>query len=58
MKIEEWQKGSESELSSLQRLELHEVWLKNHHETLRKTILDKKLSNAPEKIIQGFVEID
>jgi hypothetical protein len=44
MEIKEWQKGPDSELNSLQRIILHEEWLKQIH----KEIKDEIKSNEPE----------
>lgn len=44
MEINEWQKGCDSELTSLQRIILHEEWLKQIH----KEVKDKIKFNEPE----------
>ena len=53
MEIKEWQKGPDSELTSLQRIVLHEDWLKQIH----KEVKDKIESNKPivtNTLIVGF----
>jgi hypothetical protein len=55
MKIEEWQKGNESQLSSLERLELHILWLQQLHAEIQQVLLEKKIKEFNEdKDIQGF----
>jgi hypothetical protein len=55
MKIEEWQKGNESQLSSLERLELHILWLQQLHAEIQQVVLEKKIKEFNEdKDIQGF----
>jgi hypothetical protein len=55
MKIEEWQKGNDSKLSSLERLELHILWLQQLHAEIQQVVLEKKIKEFNEdKDIQGF----
>jgi len=55
MKIEEWQKGNESHLSSLERLELHILWLQQLHAEIQQVVIEKKIKEFNEdKDIQGF----
>jgi len=55
MKIEEWQKGNESQLSSIERLELHILWLQQLHAEIQQVVLEKKIKEFNEdKDIQGF----
>jgi hypothetical protein len=55
MKIEEWQKGNESQLSTLERLELHILWLQQLHAEIQQVVLEKKIKEFNEdKDIQGF----
>lgn len=51
--MEEWQKGNNSTLTSLERVELHNKWLKQVHETIRKEIRQEKEKHE-ESTIQGF----
>lgn len=51
--MEEWQKGNNSALTSLERVELHNKWLKQVHETIRKEIRQEKEKHE-ETTIQGF----
>lgn len=55
MKIQEWQKGNESELTSLKRAELHSEWLKNLHKEIKESTSTKTEEKQPE-IILGFVD--
>ena len=50
MKIEEWQKGSESKLQPLQRIELMNQWLKS----IKEYILKKPESEKKEEFLGGF----
>jgi hypothetical protein len=55
MKIEQWQTGNESKLSSLERLELHILWLQQLHAEIQQVLLEKKIKEFNEdKDIQGF----
>ena len=52
---QEWQKGNESQLTSLERLELHILWLQQLHSEMKKVILDKRIEELEKgKDIQGF----
>jgi hypothetical protein len=53
MKQEEWQRGPDSKLNTLQRILLHEEWLKEIH----KEVKNKIESNKPivtNTLIVGF----
>jgi len=55
MKQQEWQKGNESQLSSLERLELHILWLQQLHAEIQQVVIEKKIKEFNEdKDIQGF----
>jgi hypothetical protein len=55
MEIKEWQTGNDSKLSSLERLELHILWLQQLHSEMEQIIIEKKLKEFNEdKDIQGF----
>ena len=55
MEIEEWQKGEHSILTPLQRLILHEEWLKKIHKQLRPDIEDN-ISKEDCSTIHGFID--
>lgn len=55
MKIENWQLGEESEILPLQRIELHEEWLKKIHNEIKSSTGSTK---EEEVILGGFVDID
>lgn len=54
MNIEEWQRGNDSELSSLQRIELHNIWLQEQHKEVRDMIINKLQGEVEEKEVVGF----
>jgi hypothetical protein len=55
MEIKEWQTGNDSKLSSLERLELHILWLQQLHAEIQQVLLEKKIKEFNEdKDIQGF----
>ena len=55
MEIKEWQTGNDSKLSSLERLELHILWLQQLHAEIQQVVLEKKIKEFNEdKDIQGF----
>ena len=43
MKQQDWQKGNDSKLSSLERLELHILWLQQLHAEIQQVLLEKKI---------------
>ena len=51
--MQEWQKGASSTLLSLDRVELHNKWLKNLHKLIREEIRQEKLKSE-DNTIQGF----
>jgi hypothetical protein len=52
---EQWQRGNDSNLSSLERLELHILWLQQLHAEMKQVIIEKKIKEFNEdKDIQGF----
>lgn len=53
MKQEDWQKPEDTKLTALQRVILHNEWLKKQKEDVRKIILDKKIKEQ-EHIPGGF----
>jgi hypothetical protein len=54
MKIEEWQKGNDTKMTSLQRLELHILWLEQLHAEMKAAILEKKIKEIEVNPLQGF----
>jgi hypothetical protein len=55
MEKQEWQRGNDSKLSSLERLELHILWLQQLHAEIQQVVLEKKIKEFNEdKDIQGF----
>lgn len=57
MKQEEWQKGNDSKLTSLQRLELHNIWLKTMHEEIKNQIIIKNNPDPSNEEIVGFLDL-
>jgi len=58
MKIEEWQKGNDTKMTSLQRLELHILWLEQLHAEMKQAILEKKIKEIEVNPLQGFPKDD
>jgi len=54
MKQEEWQKGEDSKLTPMERVRLHNEWLKKIHQEIKDKLI-KPTSNEPEVLI-GFVD--
>ena len=55
MKLQEFQKGNDSKLTSLERLELHILWLEQLHAEMKQAIFEKKIKEfGNENIVQGF----
>jgi hypothetical protein len=52
--LEEWQRGNESKLTSMDRLMYHQIWLKLQHEEMRQRIQSK--IKVEEKPVIGFVK--
>jgi len=51
---EPWQRGNESNMTSIDRLIHHEEWLKKQHKDVRDSIHSK--NEVEEKPVQGFVK--
>jgi hypothetical protein len=52
---EQWQLGNESQMKSLDRLELHILWLQQIHAEMKQVILEKKIKELEsDNDIQGF----
>jgi hypothetical protein len=54
MKLQEFQKGNNSKLTSMERLELHTLWLEQLHSEINQSIIENKLKNIEVIPIQGF----
>jgi hypothetical protein len=54
MKLEEFQKGNDSKMTSIERLELHILWLEQLHAEMRHAILVKKINEIESNPLQGF----
>jgi hypothetical protein len=55
MKQEQWQQGNESKMTSLDRLELHILWLEQLHAEMKQAILEKQIKEFNEdRDTQGF----
>lgn len=50
--MEEWQKGSNSKLTSEERQILHKLWLENLHKIIKEEI--KPVIVEDDKPVQGF----
>ncbi len=54
MEKQEWQKGNDSSLTSLQRLELHILWLEQLHSEMKQAILERRIKEIEVNPLQGF----
>jgi hypothetical protein len=54
MEKQEWQKGNDSSLTSLQRLELHILWLEQLHSEMKQAILERRIKEIEVNPFQGF----
>lgn len=55
MEKQEWQMGNDSQMKSLDRLELHILWLQQIHAEMKQVILEKKIKELEkDNEIQGF----
>lgn len=55
MEKQEWQLGNDSQMKSLDRLELHILWLQQIHAEMKQVILEKHIKELESKNdIQGF----
>jgi hypothetical protein len=52
--IKEWQLGSESKLTSIERMYLHQEWLKIQHQDIKDKIHSK--NKVEESPVVGFVK--
>jgi hypothetical protein len=58
MRLEEFQKGSNTKMTSLQRLNAHNEWLERMHQEIKNKILTKnliELDDNRQKVI-GFIK--
>lgn len=58
MEKQEWQNGNDSKMTSLQRLELHILWLEQLHAEMKQAILEKKIKEIEVNPLQGFPKDD
>ena len=54
MELKEFQKGNDSKLTSMERLELHILWLQQLHDEMKHAILEKKIKEIEVNPLQGF----
>lgn len=55
MKREQWQQGNDSEMNSMDRLELHILWLQQLHSEMKQVILERKIKEfGKEDTIEGY----
>lgn len=53
--MKEWQKGNESQMTSIQRMIEHERWLKQQHQEVKDKILQRnKPDDTDQTPVQGF----
>ena len=52
-KLEDWQLGNESKITSIDRMLIHQEWLKLQHEEMKQRIQSK--IKVEDKPVQGFV---
>jgi hypothetical protein len=51
---DDWQRGNESKLSSMERLRYHQEWLKKQHKDVRDNITSRiKIEEQP---VMGFIK--
>ena len=52
---EEWQLGNYSKLTSMERLNQHQIWLQKQHQEVKNKILQRNKPNEEsEPPVQGF----
>jgi hypothetical protein len=54
MERNEWQRGNDSKMTSMERLELHILWLEQLHAEMKQAILEKKIKEIEVNPLQGF----
>jgi hypothetical protein len=52
--IQDWQLGNESKLSSIERMNLHQEWLKRQHQNIKDKITSR--IKVEEQPVMGFVK--
>ena len=58
MEKKDWQNGNDSKLTSMERLELHILWLEQLHAEMKQAILEKKIKQIEVNPLQGFPKDD
>jgi len=57
MELQEWQKGNESSMTSLQRLEQHTIWLEQMRQDVKDKIMEKELPTEQVEVpLVGFIK--
>jgi hypothetical protein len=54
MERNDWQKGNDSKMTSMERLELHILWLEQLHAEMKQAIIEKKIKDIEVNPLQGF----
>jgi hypothetical protein len=54
MEKQDWQKGNDSKMTSMERLELHILWLEQLHAEMKQAIIEKKIKDIEVSPLQGF----
>jgi hypothetical protein len=54
MEKHDWQKGNDSKMTSMERLELHILWLEQLHAEMKQAIIEKKIKDIEVNPLQGF----
>lgn len=57
-KVEDWQKGNDSSLSPLTRIDYMNDWLKKNKQDILLKQKDRELKNLDKEEFQGFIDID
>lgn len=56
--VEDWQKGNNSTLSPLTRIDYMNEWLKKNKQDILLKQVDKELKNLDKEEFLGFIDID
>lgn len=56
--VEDWQKGNNSTLSPLTRIDYMNEWLKKNKQDILLKKVDKELKNLDKEEFLGFIDID
>lgn len=55
--LEEWRRGDEAKIASIQRMIEHEIWLKQQHKEVKDKILQrKKEQEGDDPPVVGFIK--